>query len=514
MATNTIDPVTGIVIPTPGQEPGEAYAVDISNALSTLAHLTHTGAANQDGYQIPSAGINFNADLSAQSNNLTALRSTRFTSQSTTLSGVGDVNCLYFANGNAYVNNGSGTPIQITAGSSLDVTVSNTLFAHNVASNYTINPSDGYAILLVNTVSAYRVITLPAAASVSAGRFYIIKDASGEANSYNITINRQASDLIDGATSYNLNTNYGVVELISDGSSNWEVFRGAQYAFGQSEALTFNSGSAINMEASSAINLIGAATLEAQSGSAIKVDVGADINLYGQELILSSGIIQGYTGSSISMNSGSSIVVNGDLHIVDGTGTLHADGSAILIQDATTYPTFVSPRTVNRNCVPRVIGNLPSNWSTYFGGPYGAIYVPTTTSTQIVILEIPYLLDGQVLNSVTAYMNITGTHSGGLPVSLAHFPSLDVRRTNIVPGSVPGADISMATSPAYASASTISAYNALTSFTFTCTQGNTIDHTNYMYYMILKDEDGTNSQAGNIYYGFQLNYTVSNMNLA
>jgi hypothetical protein len=511
MATNIIDPVTGIVIPTPGEEPGENYAVDISNALSTLAHLTHTGASNQDGYQIPSAGINFNADISAQSNNLTSLRSTRYTSQSSTLSGVGDVNCLYFSGGNAFVNNGSGVPIQITAGTSLDVTVSNTLSAHAISANYTINPSDGYAILLVNT-SAARVITMPVASTVAAGRFYIIKDVSGTANTNNITINHQSSDLIDGVNPYVINTNYGVVELISDGVSNWEVFRGAQLAYNNTEALAFNSGSALNLNAGSATTMANTATLEVKSGAIVEVDIGGQIALAGQLNITSSGIIEAASGGQIAVDSGATFVLNGDLHCVNGTGTIHTDGSAILIQDGT-YPTFVTAQTVKRNCAPRVIGNLQSNWSTWFNGPYAALWVPSTTSTQIVILELPYLLDGMVLNSVTCYLNIGTTHSG-LPAS-GHFPSLDVRCTNTTTAAVPGPDYSMRSSGAvYATAGSVSAYDTLTSFVFTTNQLNTIDHTNYMYYMILKDEEGVSSEPGNIYFGFQLNYTVTSMKLA
>src|ERR1035438_4471178 len=102
MANYTTDPNTGIKIPTVNQDPGPDYATNISEALTTLSGLGHSGAPT-DGKQIVLASLNINGDVTFnQVNNLTNARSIRFTNQSSTLSGVGDIGSIYEMNGNFY----------------------------------------------------------------------------------------------------------------------------------------------------------------------------------------------------------------------------------------------------------------------------------------------------------------------------------------------------------------------------------------------------------------------------
>lgn len=531
MPTNVTDPVTGIVIPTPGEEPGEQYAVDVSNALLTLAHLTHTGASNQDGYQIPSAGINFNADLSAQSNNLTDLRSTRYTVQSSPLAGPGDRACVYFSGVDLYCNDANGVPIKITGGGALDVTVSNNYVPKSISANYTIQTTDGYEIFIINT-SAARVITLPLAANVAAGRFYIFKDATGTAFTHHVTINCSGADKIDGAASYTLEGAYSAICLVGDGSANWELLKYDQVIYKSGESLTFDTGSTLTTLTGSTLAINSGTTVTAALNSASSVTTSSTpITLGGASVVTLGGTSQLNTANSgtinINTNSGFicstvggmqltnvaalstqalhaiQIVHAGGLYTNSGPGSIELGGTSADIG-------FTNTQSILRNVAPRVIGGLQSNWQTYFAGPYGALTVPTTTSNQQVILEIPYLLDGQTLNSVHVYW-LPVSHSS-LP---QHFPSLDVRATNTTSTTVPGADFSLNTgAPISPTAANVSAYNALKGWTFTCNQVNVIDHTNYMYYMILTDEYGTNSLAGGTYYGFQLNYSVTDMRIA
>lgn len=82
-----------------------------------------------------------------------------------------------------------------------------------------VNSSAWYEILdaTSNAVS----ITLPGA-SVAAGQMFIFKRIdSVTANA--VTINRGGSDLIDGATSYTLASQYKYVQLQNDGGTNWYV---------------------------------------------------------------------------------------------------------------------------------------------------------------------------------------------------------------------------------------------------------------------------------------------------
>ena len=271
------DPVTGILIPTPGVDPGEDYAVNISNALTTLAHLTHTGAANLDGYQIPSAGLNINADVSFQSNNITTLRSARLVSNGSNLSGSGDINCLYDVSGNLWFNNGSGTQIQLTAGSTINSPTGNSYSTKQVSTNYTISSLDTYNIFRVISGSGAFTITLPPVNTVATGRFYIIWDQSNLANSNNITIRTNGGDTIEGGTSYVLATNNGSVMLVGDGSSTWSLHKWAQTEYDNGETLKFAAGS----------------TLELVNTGALTSDVSSSVTLSGPAFLNGSTSIAG-----------------------------------------------------------------------------------------------------------------------------------------------------------------------------------------------------------------------------
>jgi len=72
-------------------------------------------------------------------------------------------------------------------------------------------------VVLSDTTSTAFTITLGTAA-VSAGKQQTIKDSGGNANTNNITIETEASETIDGASSSSIATNYGSLTVISDGT--------------------------------------------------------------------------------------------------------------------------------------------------------------------------------------------------------------------------------------------------------------------------------------------------------
>lgn len=74
----------------------------------------------------------------------------------------------------------------------------------------------------VDTSSAAKTVTLPSPTSAGAGFMLMVKDESGAAGVRFITINPNASEKIDGASSLVINTNYGAVKLITNGT-NWFV---------------------------------------------------------------------------------------------------------------------------------------------------------------------------------------------------------------------------------------------------------------------------------------------------
>lgn len=113
----TTTPYMGLLLPVPGSEPGPTYATDNNTAFTTVDSHNHTSG---QGIQIPSAGLNINADLPFGGFNAITLRSSRFSNQGSPLSGVNDLDCLYSSGNNLYWNNGSGQQVQITAGAALN----------------------------------------------------------------------------------------------------------------------------------------------------------------------------------------------------------------------------------------------------------------------------------------------------------------------------------------------------------------------------------------------------------
>ena len=87
----------------------------------------------------------------------------------------------------------------------------------SVVANTTI--TDGH-IFLVQTSAAALTVTLP---GLESGREIVIKDKSGNANTYNISIATPGAERIDGSASdATINTDYGSMTLVCD-SSNWYI---------------------------------------------------------------------------------------------------------------------------------------------------------------------------------------------------------------------------------------------------------------------------------------------------
>lgn len=198
---------------------GPEWATKLNAALDVVDAHDHTSGK---GTQVPTAGLNINADLSINNNRVSDLLSTKYTSQASALSGASNVNSVSVSSGNLYYTNASGIAVQLTDGNSVVSSPSTfeTLNFTNINSNLTILPSDTFVFIAVDT-AASRTITLPLASSVSVGRVYAIKDSTGTANANPIILARQGSDLIDGDSSYNFDSNYGAVWVITDGVSNW-----------------------------------------------------------------------------------------------------------------------------------------------------------------------------------------------------------------------------------------------------------------------------------------------------
>lgn len=104
-------PNMSLPIPVTGIDPGPDYANNVNASLLTLDGHNHNSGS---GVQITPNGLNINIDLPVNNNNLTLARSLRFSSQSSPLSQISDIGCLYEASADLYFNDGVGNQIRIT----------------------------------------------------------------------------------------------------------------------------------------------------------------------------------------------------------------------------------------------------------------------------------------------------------------------------------------------------------------------------------------------------------------
>ena len=440
------NPVTGISVPVPTTEPGPAYATEISNALNTLSNLTHTGVANLDGYQIPSAGLNINADVPCQSHNLTQIRSARFTSQPGTLSGTGDINCLYVDSGNLYYNNTTGTAVPITAGSVLATTIGVDYSVTTTSINLTISPTATFTLINVTSTTATVLITLPTAVSVGAGRFFIIKDIAGSATTHNITV-RTNGDTMDGGIAFALTTPYQAAMVVGDGASNWGV-------------MPYDKTSYV-------------------SGDNLAIHTGAQITLTGGELV-NNGLSDNY----------------GITDFESGSTTAFLSGSTTTVYSGATFrmatqPTFTGAQT--RDIISPVLGGF--SYSGVWTQQYNGIVSGQVSSVWYVPLQKTH--NNSTLNTISVSFLVPTAH---LPATA---PSITAFRVNPATGSY---NALANTDPQYFDKTGLSAAQygggaggTLHTMTFTCTENNTISNSTYEYFILINDETGAGSVTGNVY---------------
>lgn len=159
-------------IPVVGEATGPQWAELVNSCLNILDAHDHSAG---NGVQITPGGLNINSDLSFASNNATALRTTRWTSQSAALALATDLSCAYVVGGDLYFNDSSGNQIRITQSGAVAGTpgsISNlvspasvayssgsTTFVFQSAAN-TSAYLDGASILLRNLTASSNALTL------------------------------------------------------------------------------------------------------------------------------------------------------------------------------------------------------------------------------------------------------------------------------------------------------------------------------------------------------------------
>jgi len=112
MANFTITPNMSLILPIPGQDPGPDYG---NNQYSSGLILDGHNHSPGSGVQITPSGLNINADLPINGNNLTFVKTVNFQSQSSSLAGASpNLGCIYVAGNELYYNDESGNVVPIT----------------------------------------------------------------------------------------------------------------------------------------------------------------------------------------------------------------------------------------------------------------------------------------------------------------------------------------------------------------------------------------------------------------
>lgn len=176
-------PYMSLLLPTVSSTLGPEWASELNNALGYVDAHNHSSG---QGIQIPTAGLNINADLPFNGFNAFGLRSSRFADQPSALALAADLSCLYSSGGNLYWNSGSGVAVQITAGGALNAasigaiggdyatsgasefyTSASKLFSFTSAANTYANLATGKVTVYEPTLGVTKGVTLQSPAALA-----------------------------------------------------------------------------------------------------------------------------------------------------------------------------------------------------------------------------------------------------------------------------------------------------------------------------------------------------------
>jgi hypothetical protein len=211
-------------LPTPSVTLGPAWATQLNTALTVVDAHDHSDAK---GTRVKTAGISINDDLAYNGYGASELKFLQLEEQSGTLSGTLNARKVATFDGNLYWTNGDGTVVQITSGGTLaavpgSITV---LDFNEVTANVTLDSDEnvalGRAVQAVISTGVSIEVRLPASATLTAGRIFCIKDASGNSETYPISIVPDGADTIDGSLTFEIDSNFGAAFLVADGVNGW-----------------------------------------------------------------------------------------------------------------------------------------------------------------------------------------------------------------------------------------------------------------------------------------------------
>lgn len=113
---STISPNMNLPVPTPSVTPGPDWADDVVADMNAIDSHDHTPGK---GVPITPDGLDLNADVPLNGNDLTEVRSVNFQAQGSPLAGVADLGCIYVSGADLYYNDEAGNQVRITQGGSV-----------------------------------------------------------------------------------------------------------------------------------------------------------------------------------------------------------------------------------------------------------------------------------------------------------------------------------------------------------------------------------------------------------
>ena len=225
MAETSTTTYMSLTLPTPGERLGPTWASDLNAALTLVDAHDHATSGKSLGV----AALTIDADLDFSPGTTdyapTNMKYGSFASQGSALSATSFPGSVYVAAGNLYFNDLANNQVQITDGGVISSTgvaaIAFSAASSSLSGTASITATDNLSYYFIDTSAAACTLTLPSAGAtgMTAGRFFIIKDISGNAASNNITITASGTDQIDGAGTYVIASNRGSATVINRGNT-------------------------------------------------------------------------------------------------------------------------------------------------------------------------------------------------------------------------------------------------------------------------------------------------------
>ena len=273
--------------------------------------------------------------------------------------------------------------------------------------NYTVAIRED-CIIQYNTLTAARVITLPAATTT--GQRIILMDMSGSCSATNtLTVNRAGSDTINGGTSVIVNTAYGSVTLVSNGAGKWNYFMpgtwsgaGSPITISTSSSIPFLTSTRTDLSASvtftqttsNNVTFSGQFTATQFNGSGAGLSMGTVTDTY---TIQNLGAITGVVSFTIANGRYIKMTLNGNvtLSIPNGSSSTATEKLIFAVtQDGT--------------------GSRTIYWQAQRGFPSGMVPALTTTPGATDLLEFTW--DGAYWQLTNFNANIKGIDSSNTAI--------------------------------------------------------------------------------------------------